>query len=445
MMETPISRSVLTKLRRIAELAKEDPARSFLSLAHHIDVKFLHEAYERTRKDGAVGVDGQTAAQYAEALEGNLEDLLNRFKAGTYRAPPVRRVYIPKGDGKKQRPLGIPTFEDKVLQMAVNMVLTAIYEEDFKDSSYGFRPGRSAHEALEALWGGIMKMGGGWVLDVDVQAFFDNLDHRKLREILDQRVRDGVLRRTIDKWLKAGILEDGELSRPKGGTPQGGVISPILANVYLHEVLDTWFERDVQPRLRGEAFLVRYADDFVLVFSDGQDARRVLEVLPKRFARYGLTVHPEKTRLVRFRRPKPDSGGKGQDSDGGRPGSFDFLGFTLHWGRSRRGNWVVRRKTSSSRLSRALKAMDRWCQQHRRLPVEEQYSQLVAKIRGHYAYYGVTGNYRSLGKFLAQTERNWKRWLDRRSQKARMSWERFRQLKKRFPLPRPRIVHSYVT
>ncbi len=433
MAETRISGSISTKLRRIAQLARVNPTRALLSLAHHIDMDFMREAYRLTRKDGAAGIDGQRAEDFAANLDENLKELLDGFKSGRYRAPAVRRVHIPKGDGKKTRPIGIPTFADKVLQRAVTMVLTAVYEQDFLDCSYGFRPGRSAHNALHSLREGLMSMNGGWVLEVDIQAFFDNLDHGKLRGILDQRVRDGVLRRMIDKWLKAGILENGELTYPSGGTPQGGVVSPVLANVYLHEVLDTWFQRDVLPRMRGRAFLVRYADDFVMVFSDEADARRVLEVLPKRFARYGLTVHPEKTRLVQFVRPR-QTGGK----DSERPGSFELLGFTHYWARSRRGYWVVKRKTSKSRFNRALKAVDRWCQHNRHRKVKEQHAMLVAKLRGHYAYYGVRGNSVALSRFLWLVERSWKRWLGRRSQRGYLSWQRFRALKQAYPLPVPR-------
>ena len=258
-----------------------------MSLHHAIDVEWLREAYRRTRKDGAVGVDGQSAEEYARDLEKNLESLLVRFRTGAYRAPPVRRVHIPKGDGRT-RPIGVPTFEDKVLQRAVAMILEAIYEQDFHPGSYGFRPGRSAHDALDALWKGVMSYRGAWVLEVDIQRFFDTLDHGALRSFLDERVTDGVIRRAIDKWLKAGVLEQGAVTHPDEGTPQGGVVSPILANVYLHSVLDRWFETDVKPRLRGRAFLVRYADDFVIAFEQESDARRVMEVLPKRFARYDL-------------------------------------------------------------------------------------------------------------------------------------------------------------
>jgi RNA-directed DNA polymerase len=261
MTGTPILEGVSTRLQRIAMLAREDPGRSFLSLAHHIDVGLLHEAYRRTRKDGAAGVDGETAAEYGKDLDGRLKDLEGRFKSGRYYAPPVRRTYIPNGDGETKRPIGIPSFEDKVLQRAVTMVLEAVYEEDFLDCSYGFRPGRSAHDALEVLWRGLMEMGGGWVLELDIKSYFDTLEHGRLRELLDRRVRDGVIRRAIDKWLAAGVWEAGRVSHPATGTPQGGVISPLLANIYLHEVLDEWFAKDVRPRLRGRGFMVRFADD----------------------------------------------------------------------------------------------------------------------------------------------------------------------------------------
>jgi len=296
MTGTPSPLDISTKLQRIAELARQGPQMVFTTLAHHIDVELLREACRRTRKEGAVGVDQQPATEYATRLDENLQSLLERFHSGKYRAPPVRRVHIPKGDGRT-RPIGVPTFEDKILQRAVAMIMEAVYEQDFLGCSYGFRPGRSAHQALDALWNGLMDLRGGWVLEVDIQSFFDTLDHRCLRNMLDQRVRDGVLRRMIDKWLKAGVLEAEAVTYPVEGTPQGGVISPLLANVYLHEVLDEWFERIVKPRLKGPAFLIRYADDFVMVFAAEGDARRVFDVLPKRFGKYGLTLHPEKTRL----------------------------------------------------------------------------------------------------------------------------------------------------
>ena len=261
MTETPSSESISTKQERIANLAKQTPGVALKTLAHYIDIAWLKEAYRRTRKDGAVGIDGQTAREYAQNLESNLRELLDRAKSGAYRAPAVRRVFIPKANGKQMRPIGIPTFEDKILQRAVVMVLEPIYEQDFKDCSYGFRPGRSAHDAIESLWKQAMEMGGGWIVDVDVQKFFDTLDHARLQEVIRQRVQDGVLLRLIGKWLNAGVMEEGVLSYPASGTPQGGVVSPLLANVYLNEVLDEWFEREVKPRLQGRGFLIRYADD----------------------------------------------------------------------------------------------------------------------------------------------------------------------------------------
>src|SRR5437588_8985585 len=382
--------TVSTRQQRIAELAKQAPQRGFTSLNHHMDLAWLYEAFRRTRRDGAPGVDGQRAADYEADLRGNLQSLLDRAKSGTYRAPPVRRVHIPKGTGMETRPIGIPTFEDKVLQRSVVMVLEAIYEQDFLDCSYGFRPGRSAHQALEALWQNLMQIGGGWVLDVDIRKFFDTLDHAHLRDLLAQRVQDGVLQQLIGKWLNAGVLEDGEITFPDEGTPQGGVVSPLLANVYLHYVLDVWFEQQVKPCLRGRAFLIRYADDFIMGFACEEDARRVLGVLPKRFGKYGLTLHPDKTRLVRFLRP----GGRPTTTapQGGGPGeSFDFLGFTHFWSRSKQGTWVVKRKTARGRFRRALQRVIDWCRRHLHEPMREQYQALQRKLRGHYQYFGIVG------------------------------------------------------
>jgi len=426
---------ILPRLQRIAEQARAMPQVALTTLAHHLDPDLLLEAYRRTRKDGAVGVDGQTAEAYAEDLEANLRGLLERAKSGTYRAPPVRRVHIPKAGGSKTRPIGIPTFEDKVLQRAVAMVLGAVYEQDFRDCSYGFRPGRSAHQALQVLWKGLMDLGGGFVLELDLERFFDTLDHERLREILRQRVRDGVLLRLIGKWLHAGVLEEGSLVHPDAGTPQGGVISPLLANVFLDAVLDGWFEDVVKPRLQGRAFLVRYADDAVVVFELEEDARRVLGVLPKRLAKYGLRLHPEKTRLVAFRRP-PRGGG------GPRPGTFDFLGFTHYWGRARRGFPAVLRKTARDRFTRSVRAVAQWCRRHRHLPVSEQHAGLQQKLQGHYAYFGITGNYEALDRFYLQTRRVWRKWLSRRSNRVRVTWERFHRLVERYPLPLPRVVHT---
>jgi group II intron reverse transcriptase/maturase len=435
MSETLSSGNSSTKLARIAKLARSHPERVFSSLHHVIDAALLREAFRRTRKDGAPGVDAQSAEEYGRDLENNLASLLTRFRKGTYYAPPVKRVHIPKGDGRT-RPIGIPTFEDKVLQRAVAMVLGAIYEQDFHPGSYGFRPRRSAHDALQAIWDATTRIGGGWVLEVDIRAFFDTLDHSALRSFLDKRVSDGVIRRVIDKWLKAGVLEDGVETHPDEGTPQGGVISPVLANVYLHEVLDLWFEHEVKPRLHGDATLVRYADDFVIVFEWESDARRVLEVLPKRFGKYGLTLHPEKTRLLKFQRPRPD-GRRDNDDDG--PGSFDFLGLTHHWRRSLKGTMVVCRRTMRTRFSRGLTRINEWCRKNLHLPIGLQQEQLASKLRGHYNYYGLIGNYVALARFMREVSRVWRKWLARRSQRANARWEHFERILRRYPLPRPRI------
>lgn len=439
MTRSPNLEDISTRLQRIAQLAKEDRKRAFMSLAHHIDRDLLREAYRLTRKDGAPGVDGQTSTVYEENLEENLQSLLDRFKSGSYKAPPVRRVYIPKGsDPTKMRPIGVPTFEDKVLQRAVTMVLEAVYEQEFLDCSYGFRPGRSAHQAIQGLRNGLMTMKGGWLLEADIQCFYDNLDHRQLRGFLDQRVRDGVLRRAIDKWLKAGVMEAGNLSHPTTGTPQGGVVSPILSNIYLHKVLDEWFEEEVKPRLRGAAFLIRFADDFVLVFQLEADARRVLEVLPKRFDRYGLHLHPDKTRLLPFEQPRPNEEPR-QKQPHEEPRSFDFLGFTHYWEKSRRGYWVVKRKTASDRITRSLRRLNLWSQKNRHKPMAWQHGQLLAKLRGHSGYSGITGNSKSLSNFCHRVKRIWRKWLSRRSQTSHLNWERFNLLLGRYPLPTPRI------
>jgi group II intron reverse transcriptase/maturase len=407
-----------------------------------MDIIWMHVAAARTRKDGAVGVDGQTGEDYTgEDLNARLVELLDRAKSGTYRAPPVRRVHIPKGTGNETRPIGIPTFEDKVLQRAVVMVLETIYEQDFLDCSYGFRPGRSAHQALAALWQQTMDMGGCWLVEVDIRKFFDTLDHAQLRQLLRHRIRDGVLLRLIDKWLKAGVLEDGSLAFPEVGTPQGGVVSPLLANVYLHYVLDVWFEREVKPRLQGRAFLVRYADDFVMGFACEGDARRVLEVLPKRFGKYGLSLHPDKTRLVPFQRPPHQSSPADSERDS-RPGSFDLLGFTHFWARSRRGFWVVKRKTARDRLSRALRTIAQWCRLNRHQPIADQHRTLVQKLRGHFAYYGLTGNSFWLQRFRSWVVRIWKKWLARRRRRGFLSWAVFGRLLQRYPLPAAIAVHS---
>ena len=444
--------SVYTKQQRIAKLAKEHPGMVFTTLAHHIDMDWLKEAFLQVRRDGAVGVDDQTWQDYAQNWEENLPSLLNRFKSGGYFAPPVRRVHIPKGDGTKTRPIGIPTIEDKILQRAIVMLLEPIYEHQFKDWSFGFRPGRKAHEALAYLWKQAGACRVSVILDVDIKAFFDTIPHSKLREVVGHRVRDGVVLRVIGKWLKAGVMEDGEISYSEDGTPQGGVISPILANLYLHEVLDEWFLSMVKPRLKGRAFMVRYADDFIMGFEKAEDARGVYTVLPKRLAKYGLSPHPEKTRLVDFARPvqgtkRPSQPTKepttGRDNTSGEsPGTFDFLGFTHYWGKSRWGRNVIKRKTAKDRLKRAIGKISLWCCENRHRPMEEQWQRLKKKLQGHYGYYGITCNSLSLSRFACAVVELWHKWLNRRDRQKSLGWERFgAMLRSVYRLPAPRIVH----
>jgi RNA-directed DNA polymerase len=434
---------VLTKRYRIAEIAKNLPEERLVSLSHHIDLWWMNEAFRRTRKDGAVGIDRQTAEDYRKNLRANLENLLERAKSGAYRAPPVRRVHIPKPGGKETRPIGIPTFEDKVLQRAVVMVLEPIYEQSFYDFSFGFRPGRSQHQTLRKLREGLWKNKGGWVIDLDIRKFFDTLNHGKLREILGERIGDGVIRKLIDKWLKAGVMENGEVSYNDEGTPQGGVISPLLSNIYLHEVLDEWFIKIVQPRMQGKSFMVRFADDAVLGFETKADAQRVMAVLPKRFEKYGLTVHPEKTKLIDMRMPVETVREERSGNDE-RQASFAFLGFRHYWAMSRKGYWVIKRKTDPSRLARSIKKVIDWIKENRHISLGEQQAKLCTKLRGHYGYYGITSNFRSLKLFFNEVLKGWRKWLARRSRDGTMSWEKLIEHLKRYPLTVPRIVHSNV-
>jgi group II intron reverse transcriptase/maturase len=435
MADAQKSGPVSTKQQQIAELAERLPQVSFTALNHYPNQTWLWEAFNRARKDAAPGVDGQTADEYARHLAANLGGLLDRAKSGTYRAPPVRRVHIPKGTGPETRPLGIPTLEDKILQRAGVMVLEPLCEQGFLDCSYGFRPGRSAHQALEAFRQQALALGGGWVVEVDIRRFVDTLDQAHLRAFLQRRVRDAVLLRLLGKWLKAGILEGGELTYPEAGTPQGGVVSPLLANSYLHDVLGGWFEQVVKPRLQGRAFLVRSADDFVMGFACEEDARRVLEVLPKRFGKYSLTLHPDKTRLVRFTRPGRGPPPPAQKEEAS--GSFDFLGFTHLGSRSKKGHGVIKQKTARSRSQRALRKVADWCRRNLHRPIREQYQGLRRKLQGHYQYFGVVGNGRSLWLFWERVRETWQKWLSRRGGKKRLTWEWFHRRLRRLPLSCP--------
>jgi group II intron reverse transcriptase/maturase len=354
------------------------------------------------------------------------------LRSKTWRHQPIRRVHIPKEQGRT-RPIGISSIEDKIVQEAVREVLEVVYEPVFLDVSYGFRPGRRAHDALRSLNLALHRGEVNWILEADIVSFFDSLDRRQLMEMLRERVADGSLLRLVGKCLHVGVLDGSQYSEPDEGTVQGSSLSPLLGNVYLHHVLDAWFEREVFPRMRGKAHLIRYADDLVIGFEREDDANRVMAVIGRRFERFGLRLHPDKTRLLPFARPPSgQAGGKG-------PATFDFLGFTVYWRCTRRGRWVPAFKTRQARLRRAIMAVADWCRCHRHLPVKQQHAALVQRIRGHCNYFGVNGNARSMALLIRHAEKAWRKWLGRRSQRARMTWKRFKDLLRDFPLPRPTI------
>jgi len=424
---------------RIAELAREDAERKFSSIAHLLTVEALREAFENLRKEASAGVDRVTHKEYAEAVQDNLEELHDRLKQGKYRAQPLRRIYIPKEDGR-QRPISIPSLEDKIVQKAAVTLLNAIYEQDFLNCSYGFRPGRSPHDALDEVGRVLCRRPISTILEADISGYFDAIVRSLLMEMIEKRVIDGAILRLIGKWINVGVIEEGRLLISETGTGQGQVISPLLANIYLHYVLDVWFETVVKPRLRGEAYEIRFADDFILCFEYREDAERVLEVLTKRFQKFGLTLHPDKTRLMEFGR---SALAKSEKPGGPKAGTFDFLGFTHICKRSRKGNFAVHVRTMRKRLRRSLKAVTAWCREHRHDPIVAQQEALNRKLRGHYQYYGRSTNQRSIVEFHAQVRRIWHKWLNRRSRQRSLKWSAFAQLLRRYPLVPPRLSRPW--
>ena len=427
-----------TQIDRLSELAKEDPKRQFYSIAHMITFGALYAAFRGLRKKASAGVDGVTYEEYERNVAGNIQTLHERLRNGKYQAQPLRRVYILKENGK-QRPISIPALEDKIVQKAMVEILNAIYEQDFLDCSYGFRPGRGQHQALDEMGRVICTRPTGWILEIDVTAYFDSIVREQLMEMIEKRVRDGSVLCLIRKWIQVGVIEEGRLLLSETGTGQGQTISPLLANIYLHHVLDEWFENEVKPRLRGAAHEIRFADDAVLCFQYKKDADKVMEVLPKRFAKYGLTIHPEKTRLVEFGRYAEEDAKR----QGKKPATFDFLGFTYVCARSRRGKFTVHVRTMKKRFRRGLKAIAEWCQENRHRPVGEQQKILNAKLRGHYQYYGRPTNYRSIWQFYQEVRHIWRKWLSRRTRGNGMTVETFVGLLREHPLLLPRILHSW--
>ncbi|OGR12094.1 MAG: group II intron reverse transcriptase/maturase [Deltaproteobacteria bacterium RIFOXYB12_FULL_58_9] len=419
------------ELMRVAEAARKNPNRKLLSLAHHLDVDALRRAYKGIRRNAAVGVDGVTKEAYGENLESNLRALHGRLKTMQYRHQAIRRVYIEK-DGGKQRPIGISCLEDKIVQDALRELLEAIYEQDFLNCSHGFRPGRSAHDALRALNHAIRSGRVNSLIEADIVSCFDRIERPKLKNLLEQRIADKSLMRLIGKCLHVGVLEAGADLSSELGTVQGSTLSPLLANVYLHHALDVWFEQEVCLRLKGKAVLIRYCDDFVIGCARQDDAEQVMQWLRERLGLFGLELHPKKTRLLDFRRPHREHRGKG-------PSTFDFLGFTHFWRRTiLDGSWQPACKTRVERLRRAKKAVEAWCNRHRHQSVREQHVALVRRIQGHFNYFGVRGNLHSLDLLASSARRSWFKWLTRRSQRTRLTWKRFGDLMKDYPFPRPK-------
>lgn len=414
----------------IAERARKYKGEAITNLHQFITEYHLKVSLQQLNKNSKAGVDG--VEWYDYGLKFRTGELLSEFKSGRYKAPAIRRVHIPKGKTEK-RPIGIPTIEDKVLQQSVRRVLTPIYEEDFKDFSYGYRPKRSPHQAIERLFREVSFGGMHYIIDADIKNYFGSLDHGELREFLSRRVKDGVIRKVIDKWLKAGVLEGEQLTYPTEGTPQGGVISPLLSNIYLHYVLDEWFEQEIQPRLSGRSFMVRFADDFVMGFENSTDAERVMAVLPKRFGKYKLRLHPDKTKIVNLKSKRGES-----------DRSFDFLGFTHYLSKSRKGKEILKRKTSKKKLTEALGKTQDWIKSNRHMKLKELIFLLNVKLRGHYSYYGVTFNSRRINSYFEQVKRILHKWINRRGGKRVWNWEKYSKLITEWlPLFKPKIYHSY--
>jgi RNA-directed DNA polymerase len=420
--------TVQTSLLGIAKKARSEKRYRFRNLYRELNEELLRDSWRLLRKDAALGVDQVSAAEYEANLEENIHQLVERLKRKRYRARLVRRHYIPKGEGR-MRPLGIPAIEDKLLQMAVKRLLEAIYEQDFLPCSYGYRPRVGALEAVDQLTVKLQFGGYHHVVEADIKGFFDNLSHEWLMRMLAERIDDQAILRLIKKWLKAGVLDtDGKVLRPEGGTPQGGIISPILANVYLHYALDLWFERVFQRSCKGGAFLHRYADDFVCGFGREEDAQRFYSELEERLRKFELELAAEKTRVIPFSRYR-----RGETS-------FDFLGFEFRWGTDRKGQARLQRRTSRKKFRSSVKRVAEWCKQNRHRRVREQFQLLNAKLRGYYNYYGVHGNYASLDKFFYRVRRLHLKWLNRRSQRQSYTWAGYHELTQCFALARPRIV-----
>jgi group II intron reverse transcriptase/maturase len=431
--------SVATKLRRIAEKARKEPSFKFTSLYHLMNEELLRECYGRLRKDAAAGIDNMTKAEYAENLDANLLNLTDRLHRMAYRPQPVRRKYIPKPGSAKQRPLGIPCFEDKLVQAGLVRILEAVFEQDFIDDSYGFRPGRSCHGALRTLSVTVEGKPVNHIVEADIKGFFDNVNQDWLMKFLEHRISDKRIQRMVKRFLKAGVYEDGTTTVSDEGTPQGGVISPLLANIYLHYALDLWFEKVIRKRCTGLARLVRYADDFVVCFQRETDAVKFRRELGIRLGKFGLEVEPTKTRVFKFGRYAVQNA----KAKGEKPETFDFLGFTHYCGARRDGTgFRMKRMTARKKFTAKVKAFKEWLKSARTLKTADLWRTAKAKLRGHFAYYGVTDNFPGIKRFAAEVEKLLMKWLNRRGRRGCLNWEEFSEMLQRFPLPKPRIKVS---
>jgi len=429
------------KLSLISDHARRDHGFQFTSLIHLLDVEFMRDSYNSLNRNKAVGIDEVSWEDYGVNLEGNLEYLVSRIRRRSYKPMPARRVYIPKNENEK-RPLGISALENKIVERGVTWILESIYEEDFLGCSYGFRPGRNCHQALKALNDLTMSKPVNHIVEADIKGFFDNVPHDKLMDFIRIRIRDTALLELLGRFLKAGYVDDGMLTRTENGTPQGSILSPMLSNIFLHYVLDVWFAEAVKTHTDGFCELIRYADDFICVVQYAEDARRIEEVLKKRFDRYGLEIHPEKSRKFSFGRYEKENA----DKQNRKPNTFDFLGFTHFCAKTRHGKFKVGRKTSRKKFTAKCKEMNEWLKSVRNsVETKEWWKTLQAKLRGHIQYYGVSENYPGVKSFWQVTVRLAKYWMNRRSQKKTMSWEKFNRYLKKYPLPQPSIVHSFYT
>ena len=427
------------KLSLISGHAQRDPDFQFTSLAHLLNLEYLRDCYKSLNRNKAVGIDNVSWEEYGRNLDDNLELLVSRLKRKKYKPIPARRVYIPKSETEK-RPLGISALENKIVERGITWILESIYEQDFLNCSYGFRPKRDSHQALKELNDLIMFQPVNHIVEADIKGYFDNVSHEKLMKFMLIRIKDTTLLNLIKKFLKAGYIDDGVLVKPDNGTPQGSILSPMLANIFLHYVLDTWFETTAKSHVKGFCEIVRYADDFICVVRYADDAGRIERGLRNRFNKHGLELHPTKSRNISFGRFERENA----KSQNRRANTFDFLGFTHYCGRSRNGNFKLGRKTSRKKYSAKCREMNAWLKSTRnQVKTKEWWKILKAKLRGHFQYYGVSENYDGIVRFYKYTIRMVRKWMNRRSQKRKMNWDNFTEYLEHYPLPKPKIVHSY--